>query len=132
MITQPNNDHTNDAAASLAEPLVVGGVTIRNRVFLAPMSGISDAPFRRLAWERGAGLVISEMVASDQLAIGNADAELTTGQGPHVVQLAGREEPWMAEGCPRGRGSRRRHNRHQYGLPRQKSDSRLLGLGADA
>jgi nifR3 family TIM-barrel protein len=88
--------------AKLAEPLTIGGVQLRNRVFMAPMSGISDAPFRRLAWQYGAGLVVTEMVASDQLAIGNAEASLraqSAGQGPHVVQLAGREERWMAEGA---------------------------------
>ncbi len=88
--------------AKLAEPLAIGEIELGNRVFLAPMSGITDAPFRRLAWEYGAGLVVSEMVASDQLAIGNAEANLraqAAGQGRHVVQLAGREERWMAEGA---------------------------------
>ena len=92
----------DDTIAALAKPLDIGGITTRNRVFLAPMSGITDVPFRKLAWEWGAGLVISEMIASDQLAIGNAEAELralATGEGPHVVQLAGREERWMAEGA---------------------------------
>ena len=92
----------DDPTAALAKPLDIGGVTARNRVFLAPMSGITDVPFRKLAWEWGAGLVVSEMIAGDQLAIGNAEAELramATGQGPHVVQLAGREERWMAEGA---------------------------------
>jgi nifR3 family TIM-barrel protein len=92
----------DDPTAALAKPLDIGGVTARNRVFLAPMSGITDVPFRKLAWEWGVGLVVSEMIASDQLAIGNAEAELramATGQGPHVVQLAGREERWMAEGA---------------------------------
>ncbi|MDP3524521.1 MAG: tRNA dihydrouridine synthase DusB, partial [Hoeflea sp.] len=41
----------------LSQPLQIGPVTARNRVFLAPLSGISDLPFRQLAWKYGAGLV---------------------------------------------------------------------------
>jgi tRNA-dihydrouridine synthase B len=88
--------------AKLSLPLRVGEVELANRVLLAPMSGISDLPFRRLAVEAGAGLVFSEMVAGEQLAIGNAEALMraqATGTAPHVVQLAGREPRWMAEGA---------------------------------
>ncbi|MEM8797569.1 MAG: tRNA dihydrouridine synthase DusB [Pseudomonadota bacterium] len=80
----------------------VGNVTIRNPVFLAPMSGVSDLPFRRIAWAEGAGLVVSEMIASEQLARGDDEALLKLkGEGidPHVVQLAGREAKWMALGA---------------------------------
>ena len=66
------------------------------------MSGISDQPFRALAPAFGAGLVVSEMVASEQLASGRSrkpDARRAVGDGPHVVQLAGREAKWMAEGA---------------------------------
>ncbi|MEM9106942.1 MAG: tRNA dihydrouridine synthase DusB, partial [Pseudomonadota bacterium] len=41
----------------IQQPLDIGSVQIRNRAILAPMSGISDLPFRRLAWRHGAGLV---------------------------------------------------------------------------
>lgn len=88
--------------ARLAEPLQIGSVTIANRVLLAPMSGVSDRPFRRVAASFGAGLVISEMVASEELANGNAETAMraeATGDGLHVVQLAGREAHWMAEGA---------------------------------
>lgn len=87
---------------NLAEPLVLGPVSIPNRVLLAPMSGVSDRPFRALAAEFGAGLVVSEMVASDQLAAGHAEATMRAeraGAGLHVIQLAGREAHWMAEGA---------------------------------
>jgi nifR3 family TIM-barrel protein len=66
------------------------------------MSGITDAPFRRLAAELGAGLVVSEMTASDDLVQGRLMSQRrceATGIGPHVVQLAGREPHWMAEGA---------------------------------
>jgi tRNA-dihydrouridine synthase B len=88
--------------ASLAQPLQIGPIRLPNRVFLAPMSGVSDRIFRALAAEYGAGLVVSEMVASDQLAAGNAEAAMRAeraGSGTHVIQLAGREPHWMAEGA---------------------------------
>ncbi len=86
----------------LTVPLDVGGVTIRNRVFLAPMSGITDEPFRQRAHAHGAGLVVSEMVASGELAKGRAGCDLRirhSGLPVHMVQLAGREAVHMAEGA---------------------------------
>jgi nifR3 family TIM-barrel protein len=89
-------------AGRLASPLCFGGLTVANRVFLAPMSGITDAPFRRLAARLGAGLVVSEMTACAALAAGKRDARLrmeAPGYGHHVVQIAGCESKWMAEGA---------------------------------
>jgi nifR3 family TIM-barrel protein len=85
-----------------SKPLKIGGITIANPVLLAPMSGVTDAPFRRLAAALGAGLVVSEMTASDDLVNGRPMSLLrceATGIGPHVVQLAGCETKWMAEGA---------------------------------
>ncbi|BCH32800.1 tRNA-dihydrouridine synthase [Mesorhizobium sp. L-8-10] len=86
----------------LTKPLDIGGVTIRNRVFLAPMSGVTDEPFRLRAHAHGAGLVVSEMVASGELARGRAGAGQRlrhSGLPVHMVQLAGREAQHMAEGA---------------------------------
>ncbi len=86
----------------LTKPLDIGGVTIRNRVFLAPMSGVTDEPFRLRAHAHGAGLVVSEMVASGELAKGRAGAGQRlrhSGLPVHMVQLAGREAQHMAEGA---------------------------------
>ena len=83
----------------LSTPLNVAGIEIRNRVFLAPMSGVSDVPFRNLAWEYGAGLVVSEMVASQALVEGEAGMALKADCGElpvRVVQIAGCEAKWMA------------------------------------
>ncbi|MGJ4889028.1 tRNA dihydrouridine synthase DusB [Bradyrhizobium sp. HKCCYLRH3099] len=80
----------------------IGDVLLANRAVLAPMSGITDAPFRRVAAELGAGLVVSEMTASDDLVRGRWISRLrceASGIGPHVVQLAGCEAHWMAEGA---------------------------------
>lgn len=78
----------------------IGPVPVRNRAILAPMSGISDLPFRRLAWRYGAGLVVSEMVASRELVCDSRQSWARLrgdGINPHVVQLAGREAKWMHE-----------------------------------
>ncbi len=86
----------------LMNTISVGPVKLPNRVFLAPMSGITDAPFRRLAASLGAGLVISEMTASDDLAEGKRIARRRIadhGAGLHVVQLAGCKADWMTEGA---------------------------------
>lgn len=80
----------------------IGNIALKNAVFLAPMAGITDLPFRRLAHRFGAGMVVSEMVASNELATGGVDARLRTegaGVFPHVVQLAGRQAEWLAEGA---------------------------------
>ena len=80
----------------------IGPVTLPNPVLLAPMSGITDAPFRRMVAGQGAGLVISEMTACAALAEGKRIAQRRVqgqGVGLHVVQLAGCEARWMAEGA---------------------------------
>lgn len=82
--------------------LGIGRHNLRNRVLLAPMSGVSDLPFRQLAHALGAGLVVSEMVAGDELAKAKPSVRRrATGEGiyPFVIQLAGREAHWMAEGA---------------------------------
>ena len=84
------------------KPLKIGDIGVANRVLLAPMSGITDAPFRRLAARLGAGLVVSEMTASNDLVNRRPMSLLrceAAGIGPHVVQLAGCETGWMAEGA---------------------------------
>lgn len=64
------------------------------------MSGVTDAPFRRLVSRLGAGLVVTEMTPSEKLATGRRDALLRSeGSGVpiHVVQLAGCRADWMGE-----------------------------------
>lgn len=82
--------------------IVIGSVVVPNRVVLAPMSGITDAPFRQLAERLGAGLVVSEMTACAGLVQGEREACVRSegcGVGIHAVQLAGCEAQWMAEGA---------------------------------
>lgn len=79
----------------------VANISLSPPVFLAPLAGITDLPFRRLVSRFGAGLVVSEMVASQELVQARAEtrarAELGLNEGNTAVQLAGREAYWMAE-----------------------------------
>ncbi len=83
--------------------LKIGPIETRNRVFLAPMSGVTDEPFRAAAHACGAGLVVSEMVASEELVRARPDlVRRAAGAGkiaPFVIQLAGREARWMDAGA---------------------------------
>ncbi len=76
-------------------------VTLQHPVILAPLSGVTDLPFRALVKEMGAGLVVSEMIASWAMVRENRNtlrmAEVVAGGGPSSVQLAGCEPEAMAE-----------------------------------
>lgn len=79
---------------------MAGNVRIRNRVLLAPLSGVSDLPFREIAWRYGAGVTVTEMIASRELLRNMHESRIRmrrSSTSPHVVQLAGREAGWMAE-----------------------------------
>lgn len=79
----------------------VGPVSIEDPVILAPMSGVTDLPFRRLVKRHGAGLVVSEMIASEAMVRASRQslkmAENTPEEFPMSVQLAGCEGHVMAE-----------------------------------
>ncbi|MFN3294107.1 MAG: tRNA dihydrouridine synthase DusB [Gemmobacter sp.] len=81
-------------------------------VFLAPLAGITDLPFRRIVAGFGAGLVVSEMIASQEVVQGRplarAKAELGFGESATSVQLAGRDPWWLAEAARwcEGQGAR--------------------------
>jgi len=79
----------------------IGPIALDDPVILAPMSGVTDLPFRRVVKARGAGLVVSEMIAS-QAAIRETRQSLTMAktcaeEQPMAVQLAGCEPDVMAE-----------------------------------
>jgi tRNA-dihydrouridine synthase B len=79
----------------------VGSIQLSSPVILAPMSGITDAPFRRIVREFGVGMAVSEMVAGNQnLSQERKSVERTrraAGEKPFVVQLAGCEPALMSE-----------------------------------
>ena len=83
--------------------LRIGGHEVRGRAWLAPMTGVSDLPFRRAAARLGAAYVATEMVASAEFARGRPDvvrrAAVGDGLPLTVIQLVGREPRWMAEGA---------------------------------
>ncbi len=76
-------------------------LTIHDPIFLAPMSGVTDLPFRRLVKSQGAGLVISEMIASEAMIRETRDSMRRSSHNPEdypmAVQLAGCEPHVMAE-----------------------------------
>ncbi|WP_300298166.1 tRNA dihydrouridine synthase DusB [Ferrovibrio sp.] len=79
----------------------IGPVSIEDPVILAPMSGVTDLPFRRLVKRSGAGLVVSEMIASEAMVRASRQslkmAESVPEEFPMSVQLAGCEGHVMAE-----------------------------------
>jgi len=79
----------------------VANTSIDPAVALAPMAGITDLPFRRIVGRFGAGLVVSEMVASQEMVQAKPGvrerAELGLSEQATAVQLAGRDAWWMGE-----------------------------------
>lgn len=93
---------SKEAIRPTTPPIRVGRHELSAPVLLAPMSGVTDLPFRRLAHSLGAGLVVSEMVASEHLVREKHDARRRAEGAdlhPFVIQLAGCEARWMAEGA---------------------------------
>jgi len=83
------------------KPIKIGPITIESPVILAPMSGVTDMPFRRLVKKHGASLVVSEMIAS-QAMIRECRKTMqmiqrSNEENPMAVQLAGCEPAVMAE-----------------------------------
>ncbi len=86
----------------ISQSLAIGHICLSNPVLLAPMSGITDRPFRALALGLGAGMVVTEMIASEDLVRGRPGVmRRAKGQElrPYTIQLAGREARWMGEGA---------------------------------
>ncbi|HYD29106.1 tRNA dihydrouridine synthase DusB [Brevundimonas sp.] len=87
----------------MTRPLRIGDVEIGGQVLIAPMTGISDLPFRRAASRLGAAYVATEMVACAELAKGRPDvvrrAAVGEGLPLTVIQLVGRDPAMMAEGA---------------------------------
>ena len=79
----------------------LAGFTLRNNLFVAPMAGVTDRPFRQLAKRMGAGLAVSEMVTSNALLYATAKTRRRTDHsgepGPISVQIAGADPLQMAQ-----------------------------------
>ncbi|WP_320179072.1 tRNA dihydrouridine synthase DusB [Roseovarius pacificus] len=102
-------------------------------VFLAPLAGITDLPFRNLVARFGVGLVVSEMVASQEMVQAKPGvrerAELGFGLENTAVQLAGREAHWMAEAARQVEANGARIIDINMGCPAKKVTS-ASGAGA--
>jgi nifR3 family TIM-barrel protein len=92
----------------VSQLLQIGDVTIPGRVLTAPMTGVSDLPFRRIASFCGAPYVATEMVACDAFARGRPDVVRRAAIGAKedekalplmVIQLVGRSPEWIARGA---------------------------------
>lgn len=87
----------------MSSALDIGGVRVGGRVWIAPMTGVSDLPFRRAASRLGAAYVSTEMVACAELAKGRPDvvrrAAVGEGLPLMVIQLVGRDPSAIAEGA---------------------------------
>ena len=96
----------------------IGPYTLRNNVFVAPMAGVTDRPFRQLCKEMGAGYAVSEMAASNpRLWATDKSTRRLNHEGemePKAVQIAG-ADPHL-----------------QYGLPGKEGLQPLVRLGAAA
>jgi tRNA-dihydrouridine synthase B len=83
----------------------IGPFKLRNDVLLAPMAGITDAPFRALAWRFGAGYVVGEMVGSREALWHTPKSRLrrcrVDGVEPFAVQIAGADPRDVAESAAR-------------------------------
>src|ERR1700741_1403022 len=87
----------------MSRGIQLGAVRTPGRVWVAPMTGVTDLPFRRAAARRGAAYVATEMVACAEFAKGRPDvvrrSAVGEGLGLMVVQLVGRDPRWIAEGA---------------------------------
>ncbi len=96
----PKNQAVEDDR-KIGNELEIGPVRVPGRVWLAPMSGVSDLPFRRTATRLGAAYVATEMVACELLAANRPDvvrrAAVGEGLPLMVIQLVGREPRWIAK-----------------------------------
>lgn len=80
--------------------MFIGNVELKNNVFMAPMAGVTDKPYRTICMEMGCGLVYSEMVSAKGLFYNSANTEklmdFESGCGPYAIQLFGSEPEIMA------------------------------------
>ena len=99
---EPEGDGVRKST-EVTSSLKIGDVTIAGRVLMAPMTGVTDLPFRQLASRLGAAYVATEMVAAAELARARPDvvrrAAVGEGLPLTVIQLVGRDPEAMAQGC---------------------------------
>ena len=111
--------------------LYIGKHELRSRVLVAPMSGITDLPFRKVLQNFAPGLVVSEMVASEFLSKGDPESTARAAGGgaikPLVIQLVGREAKWMEQGAQHAEAAGADIIDINMGCPARKVTSGLSG-----
>jgi tRNA-dihydrouridine synthase B len=111
--------------------VAIGPHALRNCVVLAPMAGVTDVPFRELAWKLGAGLVVAEMTsANPQLwhtRTSRLRRETVVGAYPRVVQIAGADPAWVAEAARREADAGAQIIDVNMGCPAKKVCNRAAG-----
>ena len=70
------------------KPLVIGYITIKHPLALAPMAGVTDLPYRLLCKEQGAGMMCTEMVSAKGLYYGNRKSEPLMATDPKEIPVA--------------------------------------------
>lgn len=109
----------------------IGAINVKDPVFLAPMSGISDLPFRRIVKKYGAGLVFSEMIASRSMLEEKNKSLRSTAtyeeESPIALQLAGCEPEIMAEAAQLGVSRGAAIIDINFGCPVKKIVKKLAG-----
>jgi hypothetical protein len=120
----------------MSTTLQLGSVSVGGRAWIAPMTGVSDLPFRRAASRLGAAYVATEMVACAEFSKGRPDvvrrAAVGEGLPLMVVQLVGREPAHIAEGAKLAAQAGAQVIDLKLRLPGQGSDRRAVRLGLDA
>lgn len=109
----------------------IGKLPLRSRVLVAPMSGVTDLPFRRILSRFQPGAVVSEMVAGEGLAKDDPENVARAAGGddikPMAVQLVGRDPYWMAEGARKLEAAGAELIDINFGCPARKVVSGLSG-----
>ena len=111
--------------------LHIGKLALRSRVLVAPMSGVTDLPFRRILSRFAPGAVVSEMIAGEGLSKDDPENVARAAGGadirPMAVQLVGRDPYWMAQGAEKLEASGAELIDINFGCPARKVVTGMSG-----
>ena len=116
----------------VVKPLLrIGPHNLRNTIVLAPMAGITDLPFRELAWEFGAGAVVAEMTSARpelwDTALSRQRRAMSHATGPRIIQVAGGDPQMISDAVQRAEQSGAEIVDINMGCPAKKVCRRLAG-----
>ncbi|TDJ39773.1 MAG: tRNA dihydrouridine synthase DusB [Gammaproteobacteria bacterium] len=111
--------------------LRIGPHNLRNPIVLAPMAGVTDLPFRELAWELGAGAVVTEMTSAKpelwDTALSRERRAMPRDAGPRIIQVAGSDAPMIGDAVRRAEQSGAEIVDINMGCPAKKVCRQLAG-----